>query len=925
MRFAGRKKTKHRGAILSNFLQRPGDPGGFRRDRSGVDLARDHRVDAALAADRFVREPSRAWRDLATGRVVNLTVREIGSDWPARERELDASWLSSCPGREVLVDFDRIGTQYSFEARARLPDVPAPPAHERLQEAARCLMGAIDPGAVGFQIVEARMWPAMEREWLLMLLGRVLRRMGFVPVRPSHWNPSALAGSRAGRHVALLWPEDEPGEAAIEWIRHLSDRSARQHLLVRIPARPRRACAVVREGGPVFGCARDASTTPHGIARARMALARGEFEATLATLASVRAACAAGGEPLPDEWRTLDVQAHFWLGRFGTARTLASGLSSATDRAGWLGLLSWALFDWRNLELQRAACGRWAERGDPQGVFWSGVLARLPADAFQASTDLHELDREWACRCPGDLRLIADLARVEHARATGGIEPALTGAAGEGEHRSDLRGLVAQWLTRTRRDASQSLPIATPVVDRGAFGVLRCGQRREDMRILHLVPGLLQVVHDAEDERVALDAACAWVRTQACARGVAVVTGADGRLVAQAGWPERQVRAEVLSQVCRETPQRWIDTTGAGGAVQVAAPVRYAGAMIGHVLAFASPSDVQMVEDAVQACAALCGPALRARLDALTVPDDPSAVMPELIGRSPVMMAVRDQVRQAARTGFSVVIEGESGTGKELVARALHRLSDRRSRRFMAVNCAALTDDLVEAELFGFARGAFTGAVTARPGLFEDAHGGSLFLDEVSELSARAQAKLLRALQEREVRRVGENTARPVDVRVIAATNQPLAEAAAARRFREDLLFRLAVVRLAVPPLRDRLEDLPALAAAFWRRAMDDVGKHARLTREAVAALCGYGWPGNVRELQNVMAGLAVRAPARGRLGAREVRAHLSGAPAGSSAGVSLEDLRRQCERRAVAGALARHGGRRAPAARELGLSRQGL
>jgi DNA-binding NtrC family response regulator len=380
------------------------------------------------------------------------------------------------------------------------------------------------------------------------------------------------------------------------------------------------------------------------------------------------------------------------------------------------------------------------------------------------------------------------------------------------------------------------------------------------MRILHLVPGLLQVVHDAEDERVALDAACAWVRTHAGARGVAVVAAGGGEVVAQAGWSERRVRNEVHSQVCRETPHTWSDEAGPGGPVQVTAPVRYAGAIIGHVLAAGSREEAEMVEDGVQALAALCGPALRARLDALAVPNDPSSLMPELIGRSAVMTAVCEQVRQAARTGFPVLIEGESGTGKELVARALHRLSDRRSRRLMAVNCAALTDDLVEAELFGFARGAFTGAVTARAGLFEDAHRGSLFLDEVSELSARAQAKLLRALQEREVRRVGENTARAVDVRVIAATNQPLAEAAASRRFREDLLFRLAVLRIALPPLRDRLEDLPALATALIADASRDLGRPAPLLDEAALAVLRVNpFRGNVRELRNMLERALVR------------------------------------------------------------------
>jgi two-component system response regulator HydG len=875
-----------------------------------------------LVADRFT-ETSGVWRDLATGRAVTVAVHDVGRDWPARERRLDGGWMTARPGQRTLVDFGRLGTRNWFEAWGWWRGLAPPRAPGRLAEVVRQLLASIDRSAVGFQIVEAGVCPAPEHEWLLLLLGRALRRIGFVPVRASHWSPSGLAASCMGRHVALLWREDEPGDWAVDWVRRLGAQSARQHLLVRIRAGGRRAqAAAVREAAAGYGSAEPVSGSVAALARARSLLARAEMDACRAMLASVRAACAAGGQRVPDAWRGLDVQVHFWLGRFGTARALASGLAREADRAGWMGLLSWALFEQAGLERQRGACARLAGEGDRRAAFWDGLLAWLTATGRESGAGRAN-GGEWLRQPPDDLRIIAEAAAMEHARALCGGEPERE--AGGRARPPDLRGLVSGWLASTRRAGDWASEAARPVLERGAMGVLRWGQRRADMRILHLVPGLLQVVHDAEDERVALDAACAWVRTHAGARGVAVVAAAGGEVVAQAGWSERRVRDEVHSQLCRETPHTSSDEEAAGGPVQVAAPVRYAGAIIGHVLAAGSRGEVETVEDGVQALAALCGPALRARLDALAVPNDPSSLMPELIGRSAVMMAVREQVRQAARTGFPVLIEGESGTGKELVARALHRLSDRRSRRLMAVNCAALTDDLVEAELFGFARGAFTGAVTARAGLFEDAHGGSLFLDEVSELSARAQAKLLRALQEREVRRVGENTARAVDVRVIAATNQLLAEAAASRRFREDLLFRLAVLRIALPPLRDRLEDLPALSAAFWRRAMEDVGKRARLTREAVAALCGYDWPGNVRELQNVLAGLAVRAPARGRLDARQVRAHLSGAPAAASMGVSLEDLRRQCERRAVACALARHGGRRAPAARELGLSRQGL
>lgn len=288
------------------------------------------------------------------------------------------------------------------------------------------------------------------------------------------------------------------------------------------------------------------------------------------------------------------------------------------------------------------------------------------------------------------------------------------------------------------------------------------------------------------------------------------------------------------------------------------------------------------------------------------------------------MAAVRDEIVKAAGVPFPVLVEGESGTGKELVARAIHRLSARRDRRFCAVNCAALSDDLVEAELFGHARGAFTGAVAPRSGLFEEAHAGTLFLDEVGELSPRAQAKLLRAVQEREVRRVGENAPRPVDVRLVAATNVGLSDAVGAGRFRQDLHFRLAVIRLCLPPLRDRIEDIPLLAESFWRQVAQARSTRARLGPDALAGLSRHAWPGNVRELQNAIAALVMIAPERGRVGARHVRQVL-GASGADAPWISLDAARRTFEQRTIATALARHAGRRTAAARELGLSRQGL
>ena len=186
------------------------------------------------------------------------------------------------------------------------------------------------------------------------------------------------------------------------------------------------------------------------------------------------------------------------------------------------------------------------------------------------------------------------------------------------------------------------------------------------------------------------------------------------------------------------------------------------------------------------------------------------------------MTAVRQAMERAAAAPFAVLIEGESGSGKELVARALHRRGPRRDRPFCTLNCAALPDDLVEAELFGHARGAFTGAVADRAGVFEEAHTGTLLLDEIGELSLRAQAKVLRTIQEGELRRVGENVSRRIDVRLVSATNRDLRQEVAAGRFRLDLLYRLDVIRISLPPLRDRREDVALLAertGAMPRRA----------------------------------------------------------------------------------------------------------
>ena len=321
--------------------------------------------------------------------------------------------------------------------------------------------------------------------------------------------------------------------------------------------------------------------------------------------------------------------------------------------------------------------------------------------------------------------------------------------------------------------------------------------------------------------------------------------------------------------------------------------------------------------------AAIAAPRVDALLAEARTAARASTAVPELIGDSAAMADVRRAIERAARAPFAVLIEGDSGVGKELAARAIHQLGPRRERRFCDVNCAALPDELLESELFGHARGAFTGAVVDKPGLFEEADGGTLFLDEVPDLSPRGQAKLLRVIQQQEVRRVGETFARKVDVRLVTAANRDMRAQVAADRFRADLLYRLDVIRIRIPPLRERPEDIAALVQHFWRQAAARIGSSATLSVGALTQLARYPWPGNVRELQNVMAALAVAGPPRGRVGASLLPDAIAGSRAVGC--VRLADARAQFERRFVEGALARAGGSRTQAAVDLGLSRQGL
>ena len=225
-----------------------------------------------------------------------------------------------------------------------------------------------------------------------------------------------------------------------------------------------------------------------------------------------------------------------------------------------------------------------------------------------------------------------------------------------------------------------------------------------------------------------------------------------------------------------------------------------------------------------------------------------------IVGVAPSMAKVFDLVRSVAGTSSTILIHGESGTGKELVAKAVHALSPRREAPFVSVNCAALPENLLESELFGHMKGAFTDAHQTKKGLFETAHRGTLLLDEVGEMPLTMQVKLLRALQERRVRRVGANEEVEVDARVIAATNRSLEDLVREKRFREDLYYRLNVIPIVVPPLRERREDIPLLAAHFLERFSREMGKQlTKISEQAMGRLVRYSWPGNVRELENVI------------------------------------------------------------------------
>ena len=306
-----------------------------------------------------------------------------------------------------------------------------------------------------------------------------------------------------------------------------------------------------------------------------------------------------------------------------------------------------------------------------------------------------------------------------------------------------------------------------------------------------------------------------------------------------------------------------------------------------------------------------------------------------LIGSSAAMREVVEIIELVANRRSTVLITGETGTGKEVAARTLHLSSGRSASRMVAVNCAALPDHLLEAELFGHTKGAFTGAINARVGLFEQAHRSTIFLDEIGEMPLPLQAKLLRVLQEREIQRIGSSEPQPIDVRVIAASNSNLLEAVANRRFREDLYYRLNVVALRMPPLRDRVSDIPELAEHFLGNFCEhEPAWRKHLSPQALDTLIRYSWPGNVRQLEHAIESACALSGARSVLypGDFDLPAEIQASEFGSlssldvpEGGINFEELMTGIERRLLERALAKSGGNKARAANMLRMKRTTL
>jgi tetratricopeptide (TPR) repeat protein len=648
---------------------------------------------------------------------------------------------------------------------------------------------------------------AAQLGWLSLDRGRVAEAVqSFERARDVH--PEGVASVTATIGLGVAWTDEGrlvEAEAALRTSMlaagTLGDRAVTARAAAALgrclywQGRPDEAAAVMRGVGDDCGSPGDAARV--ALTMARVHLAEGAIPPAVRAARHALDLAARGGDPRPQA---------------SACRVLAAAVAAAGDTESALGHIREGLRAATQAHLPLAALRLRLTRVDIQ------IASGEPGVALRAADRMAAI----AARLP---RLLKCQTAAVRARAAGKDLDAATLAFVHGS------GAVA--LARPLGATTHN-----PVADLEAF---------------------LCLGHTAGDDRTALERICGELHVRLRAASVLIVSAPpDRRVLALCGRPwhgDPLVAWRALGSGASTPADPTVEPR------EAAEPLRYGGELIG---ALAARWTAGTVIDAARATALLRVGALaaaanvRAQLDR-ALPDGAAAAAGEdLLGDSAPARTLRDAIARAARAPFPVLIEGESGSGKELVARAIHRLGPRRDRRFCALNCAALSDELIEAELFGHARGAFTGAVGERAGLFEEADGGTLFLDEIGELSARAQAKLLRVLQDGEVRRVGENVSRRVDVRIVAATNRRLEQEASAGRFRADLRFRLDVVRIEVPPLRDRAGDVPLLASRFWIDASARMGSHATLTPDAIAALARYRWPGNVRELQNVIAWMAV-------------------------------------------------------------------
>ena len=792
--------------------------------------------------------------------------------------------------------------------------------------------------------------------------GEFLARLRADPFeRRSH----AIASVHETPHEYVVTPRTEPLQpepARGSWAARALPRAAG------LAARRRYAAAlrVLTRGARVLaGRGHDEPSAECLVAAGELALARGRTAEAASFFDDARKRSRAGAAA----FRAAAGLAEAWIedARLTEAEVLLRGTLTAADAlddqrvaSGVYAVLVRALYhQGRHAEALAIAAGReWADGGD-ESVALLAAVARCHAALGRIAPALRMARASQSAAAvnqhqPSEAR--ASLALAEVLGAAGdfeGMRAALTATVKtaraahrpllvmearlmEAEHRELHMGsqersralrLLAQRtrLTLPRLLAQRIDGVAVPSVLKPSLSqshpaaALVLDARRDCADALE---HLLQECQRAPDDGGAVAAVCAAVVRRLDAASVQVLSAAERRVLAIEGRPwvaHSSIAAQSLATGMPAATEAGYEPR------EAAAPVRYGGDIVAVLAArwtAGATVDGYAAAAVLHAAALAVAAPIRAVLDRI-VPAPPPGAWGDLLGESSAAAALRESVTRAARAPFAVLIEGESGSGKELVARAIHRLGPRRDRRFCAINCAALTDELVEAELFGHAKGAFTGAAAERSGLFEEADGGTLFLDEVGELSARAQAKLLRALQEGEVRRVGENFSRRIDARIVAATNRRLEAEVAEGRFRSDLRFRLDVIRISVPSLRERPGDIPLLATQFWNDASTRVGSRATLSGDALAALARHDWPGNVRELQNVVAWIAVHSPPRGRIGPSALPSHVAGATAAAAG--SIEAARDEFERRFIRAALAGANGQVAKAAQALGITRQGL